>query len=386
MVATHATEKIWAVTHPDGRHSLAGFVKRTYRFDGGALSIADEQDPIAEGPDAVLDDDGEMIDLRDDTDLVAPKACTDVVVHGTVVLDEPATEQRISVAAGRSVRVLQLHGPRRVEIGRDGRVRFSSPERFERLALDAAHAYGGHDRQAQRLLAPWLDPYDEAAGPAAPRSVGTYAYPRNAAGCGYFIDVDRIRADGTPLPQIEDPQDRLRPASFFVPDAEHWMDAPIAANLGWVPHMCYPRIVRLVGPVLPSVSEQSARESTFPDGEDLGEPSPVGAGRVHPRAIQGAAPGLATERLRRDELVCLEGMVPDHPSLRFYLPGERPKMELLVPELDRPLSVEPVLQTLRIDLDRRCLSLTWCGAMRLATLVPEEQVEGCRVSSSWRRL
>jgi hypothetical protein len=278
-------------------------------------------------------------------------------------------------------------GPRRAEVSLSGKVRFTNPERFERLPLDHRLAYGGWDRFAQEVLAPWLDPLDDRIpATAMPRNVGTFSYPRNAVGCAYFIDVDRERADGAVLPQIEDPGDPLRSSSFFVPRPEAWIDAPISGSLGWVPHMCYPRMVRFLGALLPhDPPKRPIREATFADGDDLTKLEQLPAGRVHPRALQGASPGLAMERLRGDEMVSLQGLFPDHESLEIYLPREAPTIRIFPQGLEA-LDTEPVLQSLRIDLDRRCLSLTWCGTIRLVAHVDEDVLDQTALLIDWRSL
>jgi hypothetical protein len=363
-------------------------VKRSYalRSDGAALELAAAQDALRTEPELLLDDDGAMLDLLDDSDMVAPKPATDVVVSGTVRLDEAATRHRVAVAAGNSHRIIELVGERRASVPSQGAVRFSAPEPFEQLELHRRHAYGGHDVHAQlRLDGAYRMPNRRPPPGFVPSDIGIFAYPRNAIGTGYFIDLDRRRADGAALPRIEDPDDRLQPESFFVPTPEAWVDAPIAANLGWVPHSDFPRIARLLGPALACAEpNRPLREASFADGSDLAPLSQLSGQQVAPRALQGAAPGLACERLRGDELVVLEGLLADAPNARFLLPGEVPDIELLVPDVGAQ-STKAVLQTVRIDLDRGVVSLTWCGAMRLVAPASAEFLSQCAPKVRWRR-
>jgi hypothetical protein len=225
-------------------------------------------------------------------------------------------------------------------------VRFTPTESFTRVPLSPRFAYGGYDVWAQERLDPV--PRGLAASMSKPVT-GLYAYPRNHLGVGWFVDVDRFRADGASLPQIEDPSDPVLPDKLFVPTVTQWIDAPISASLGWVNHRNYPRMHRMVGSMVPyAPPEKSIREATFADGKDLLETwNPNGAG-VHPRAFSGAAPGLAVEHLRGNELVILENLHESVPRIEFSLPNEWPMMTLKPPDV-KAVDVVPVLQTLRLE-------------------------------------
>lgn len=301
------------VEGPDQKCWLAGVAKRTYRI-ADRLRLADEQEPIVVVPRMDLDTDGRLAKLLDDGDLVAPKIATDVVVQGTVRLPEPARRHIVAVAVGQNLRRLELLGPRRAAVNLRGAVTLPEPEPFETLTLDLDHAYGGYDGFAQLAFdggRAWLSP---GIAPRKPR--GVFAYPRNPTGRGYFIDLDRRRADGALLPAIEDVDDRLTPARFFRSRPRAWLDAPIPGNLGWVPYHAFPRCDRLTGVIVPrDPPTRSIRERAFADGDDLPHD-----GGIALRALQGAAPGLAAERLRGDELVILQGVFPECAERRFSLP------------------------------------------------------------------
>src|SRR5262249_6645373 len=150
------------------------------------------------------------------------------------------------------------------------------------------------------------------------KPVGIFAYPRHTAGTGYFIDIDRQRANGARLPQVEDPLDSLVPERFFVPVPEAWLDAPIPALTGWLPHAAYPRFVRYFGDRLPHLPPlRKIREIDLGCGNDLADLEPLGHGEIHPRALQGASPGFAQERLRGDELGILQNVVPEADQVKF---------------------------------------------------------------------
>jgi hypothetical protein len=370
------------VRNTDQSHSVAAIVKRTYAIasePNGKLTLADVQVPIRRVPDVA---EGGSAELLDDYDMSPPKIATDVVVMGHAHAPAGAREIHVSVAVGKMARRLSVIGARQAELRPDGAVRFTPPETFTRVPLSPRFAYGGYDAWAQERIAPV--PRGLAESVDMPL-MGLYAYARNEFGRGYFIDVDRHRADGVLLPQIEDPLDPLLPSRFFVPSADRWIDAPIAASLGWIHWACYPRMYRLGGTLIHHAPpEQPIRESTFPDGDDLLIPWTPQGGRIPPRSLNGASPGLACERLRGDELVILENLHPTLPKVQLYLPGETPVITLRPPDL-KTLSVTPVLQTVRIEPDEGRVSLTYCGALPLLAPVMRDWIERVELGVSWKK-
>lgn len=363
--------------------ALACVVKRTYAIDAsGRLSLADEQIPLTTDPEVELDGHGGHKLLSDDTDLGPPKVATDVVFTGSAYAAGRAVEIFAALAVGGSARRLRVTGERRVEVRADGSTRFSSPEPFERVAISFERAYGGYDEHAH-----WkLDPPSSDEIHRLKRPVGLFAYPRNSAGRGYFIDVDRRRAHGALLPQLEDPSDLLVPERFFVPSARAWIDAPLPGALGWLHHAWYPRIFRYAGPLYRhDPPSRPIREIALGEGDDLASPQRLALGVIHPRALQGAAPGLSRERLRGDELVILQHLHPTIDDLRFALPGEAPSFTLRPPDV-RAFQPKPTLQTVRIEPDSGRIALTWCGVVPLASGVDEDFLDECELEVSWSRL
>jgi hypothetical protein len=274
-------------------------------------------------------------------------------------------------------------GERRVEVSAGGEVRFSTPEPFESVPLSWDLAYGGYDAYAHDELDPPKRRNGKRVDPG-PRDEGVLAYPRNKVGRGYFIDVDRDRADGALLPQIEDPGDLLAPERLFVPSPRAWIDAPMPGGLGWVPHAWYPRMIRCLGAFLEyDPPARPIREAAFADGEDL--KGPFRKNEMLPRGLQGAAPGMACERLRGDEMVILRGMMPGQEDVRFNLPGERPRLTVRPPGAPKAFTPEAVLQTVKIDAKVGRVVLAWCGVVRLLGALSDEQLEGAEHTVNWGR-
>lgn len=382
MNGVHATETLGCAKSADGKLWLVCVGKRTYSFLGGKVRLADEQQPVLRDPDIEDDGHGRLRTLRDDMDLYPPKTATDVVVTGSAHSSTgPVRELPIAVAVGNNARVLKVVGERRVEVSLEGHVRFSDPVPFESLRLSWEAAYGGYDAYAHDELDPPLRRGGRRIEPS-PRDEGVFAYPRNKVGRGYFIDVDRDRADGELLPQIEDPADALSAARFFVPHPRKWLDAPVAAGFGWVAHSWYPRVMRAIGAFLEHDPPGAPiREMSFADGTDLARP--FRKNEVLPRVTQGAAPGLACERLRGDEVVLLQNLVRGEPGVRFSLSGERPRMDVRPPGSSKVFTPEAVLQTVRIDTDAGTVSLLWCGAVRLMAELTSEAMEQVAYRCMW---
>lgn len=374
---------------PERQPALACFARRTYAIEDGRLKLADIQEPLTQHPVAIVDDDSGSSYLEDDGDLIATKPATDVVVRGSAVARKPTRELFVAVAVGSSVRRLRVVGPRVAEVSR-GKVRFTEATAFERCELTPALAYGGHDLFAQNELeraadGRWLKQLPDDLRPA--RAAWLYQYPRNSAGRGFFIDVDRDRADGTQLPQVEDPSDLLTPERLFLPSPLAWLRAPVPGLMSWTEHSWYPRCARLMG-IAPDHDDPAPdapeRDTLFPDGGDLAEIRRSKRLRFHPRALQGAAPGLAAERLRGDETMLLENLHRRAASMRVELPGEIPRLRLTLPAF-KSYELAATLQTVRIDTDRDRVSLTWSGSIRLLHPATDDFVRGCTLDVTWRK-
>ncbi|HVY45387.1 MAG TPA: DUF2169 domain-containing protein [Minicystis sp.] len=379
------TPQLLAVAmNPDESYALVAVVKRTYAFasePAPKLTLSDEQVPIRTLPDLDL----HTKEYRDDVDALPPKGATDVVVMGTAHARTPTREILIAVAAGNIARQLRVTGERRAHVGADGAVRFSAAEPFELLELEDRAAYGGYDEDAQDALDPL--PADLRVQLAGNKPPALYAYARNPVGRAYFIDHERRRADGALLPRVEDPGDPLTPDRFFVPRAEAWIDAPIPGRLGWVHPARYPRLGRIAGGLLSSdAPTRPIRESTLGDGDDLPalrERAP--SSRPHPRFLQGAAPGLAAERLRGDELCILKNLHRAEAELRFSLPGEAPRASIRPPGL-KALTPSFVLNTLRFEPDQSRVSLTWVAAVPSAGPASRDYLRSMALELTWAKL
>ncbi|MGF1468182.1 MAG: DUF2169 domain-containing protein [Sandaracinaceae bacterium] len=202
--------------------SAFGVLKRTYRITTRGLEVGAPsplRDPLR-GPAP-----GSGWLWPHGSDLWPLKDATDVVVEGFAwaVGGRPVTEVRCGVRVGRRRKIACVRGRRRVE-GTSRRPRIGPPEPFVRVALDAAHAYGGIDRAVRD---PDAEPLRAALGHPG-------AYPRNPLGKGY-----RVAALGPgeelELPEVEDPADPLTIERLVTRDPRRWVHQPLPWTFGWQP-------------------------------------------------------------------------------------------------------------------------------------------------------
>lgn len=364
-------------------HELAVMTKRTYTIrPGRACTVCDEQPGLTTEP--VRDSSGA---LAADTDLYGFKPAADLVI--TALAHAPGGKRMEELEVGVDVGDRQVRarvvGDRTVRL-RGDTISFSRPEPFSELPLTYANAYGGVDRFARpaldaKLIDP-LAPYVSASLAQASWAI----YRRNAVGKGYLVE-HTPRMVGLELPNVEDPDDLLTPERLVVGDPYKWHRQPLPAGFGWFDLSWFPRSAHMgygVGrrvdapkptdPLLREVSLGYVEANVF-DRTDLRE-------AVSARMMCGASPALIFDRLAGDEDVCLYNMHPEHPELRFRLPGEQPRMSVR-PLTEQYKEAQPVLSTVVVDVEGGTVSLVWDG--RVASRYPHgaEQIAKVEYKVAW---
>jgi hypothetical protein len=241
-------------------------VKATFERDqAGRLVPAAEQVPIV----------GERLDTPFGvfhTEMYLRKDGVDICVLGTLRSARRERMRRVRLTVGPLVQELTVFGDRRW-VRRDGNLVPSDPERFEEMALDYEHAYGGqteHDHEA----VVWTD---------------------NPVGRGYYM-AETV-AEGGLLPNIEAAAEPLLRA---------WNDRPIVA--GWGP---YPMFWGL-----------RMREGLDVSNVTAGRPLP----KIRQRLNNNAHPSLIVPMLDQDAIISLQGLRDQ--DLSFELPRIRPTVEV----------------------------------------------------------
>lgn len=380
--------RVTSFSAADGKSYLCLTAKRAYSFRPGARA-----EPLAEA--APLLEEAEYIESKSadaerlvaDSDLFPGiKPATDVLVRGTAHSNKGAVSGfRAGVRVGPVSKIVQVWGDRTVEQGKDGALSFSAPRPIASLPLVWDHAYGGRDEHAEeRLYAPRgagaLSPRDER-----PSLMGSLTYPRNPAGRGFFVDIDRERMIGTLAPNLEDPADPVTPDRLGAPSYRAWIDCPAAACFEPIDAFTFPRAVFFI----PAAFDRPKRELYearigILTLEEIDRRMSSFDGRVDPRAFNSAPPGLAKARLAGGERVELMGMHPKQAVFEFDLPADAPKLVLEPPGV-RPREVAPTLQTVLVEPEQGRVTLTWAGTLEVAMPYPKEMVESMRHAVVWAR-
>lgn len=373
---------LFCVIDPAGTPHLAMVTKRVYQVHRGACRPLTEPPPFTEVPcHAASTNTGALDRLATDSDLFAPfKPSTDVLVSGMArSLRRPVRCLDTAVRVGALRKNVRVHGDRRIQLGAASRLRFSEPEPFETLPLVWDHAYGGRDLYAEDKLHPKKSSF--ARRPEPP--LGAIAYPRNPAGRGFFLDMDRERLLGAAVPNLEDPEDAVSPDRLLAKGSSDWSDRPMAACYEPVDWLSFPRVMLWLGvdyahPAVPLV--ELGRGALRP--EDLIERAP-GAPPA-PRVYNCAPAGLSGTRLEGGEAASVWNMHPRHETWELQLPRERPRL-LLAPLGCGAFELPAVLQTVLVEPDQDRVTLTWSGTLEVAAPYPEEMCQTMERAVRWER-
>jgi hypothetical protein len=382
---------------PTGKSYLSLLAKRTYRFRPGARAEpAREHQDIFEKP--VYEEStnpGAFHRLVHDTDRFGPeKPLTDVLVRGRAHSTRGATASLVAaVEVGAAKKQVRVVGNRNVALGMGGRVGFTKPEPFQSMPLTWDHAFGGRDAYAEAKLSDTGTAFGRsrqglaalAAGTNNPKEGGfSISYPRNIAGRGFFLDMDRERIDGASLPNLEDPSDPVVPERLLITDVLDWMDLPAAACFEPIDTFTFPRAVFMVphasNPPKRPLYELATGAILQADLDDTRFPKIP----PNPRLFNCAPAGLAVCRLLGGEHVKLLNLHPKHEVLEFDLPGERPRM-LLEPPGCPVAELSPLLSTISIEPEAQEVTLTWAGKIEVAAPFPAEVIQKVRHAATFGR-
>ena len=338
------TVRIVPGRNPAGEYGFSVIVKRTYRIVGDRKAERADQDGDLRQTDEYYDHgEPDWATVQHESELAPYKAATDVVVIGKAYAPHGVATPRMTVGVqvGQRQKLLTVTGDRRCVFRAGALPSFTEPEPFVDMEIRYERAYGGRD---------------EKSLPDVP-----FLYPRNFMGVGVVLRNVAEAVDGLPLPNIEDPQDLLRPERLLIEDPERWHEQPLPQGLGWRQRTWYPRSALLGSypPFLaPGTVTAEERMGLLPaDHVALAKQSRLKP--MHAEFANGASLGLTFTDLRGDEPVSLGGLTPDG-LLRLTLPGDTPAIGLDVGEGMRGLTV--ALHTVSIRPDDGELDLVWRGA------------------------
>jgi hypothetical protein len=318
-------------------------VKRTYDIvRGGRCTRAEADKKLIPGD--LHYGDPMSSTVKFESDFVPFKLATDVVLNGEARAPhgQRVTTLTVSLSIGPHRKDLLIIGDRVARYNGRRDPIFTDPQPFETMDLRYERAYGGVDIYSEPKM--------------------QYVYPRNHLGCGFAIENIQPSVENLPLPNIEDPTNRLTPQRLCVGQFKDWERQPVPQGFGWTLKMWHPR--SSYAGVLPADRpvEQELRKSYAilvpPAQRKLYEENPLPS--MDFRFFNGASPGLAVPFLSADESVELSNLDPQGRT-QFQLPGERPRIGLDIGgEVQEPAVV---LHTVMIRTDDRQLDLVWRGAV-----------------------
>lgn len=312
---------------PDRRTHLAVVVKATFRIPerpGGPAPLADVQRPILVADEPHGGD--PTASTREESDLVVHKPRADVIVVGCAHAPHrrPVAALDARLRVGRLDRTLRVIGDRRWQLSPiTGRATASDPAPFVSMPLVFERAFGGRPPE------------------------GGEPFPANPVGRGFIRELSPA-ADGTPLPNVEDPSQPVR----------EWDDHPPPAGWGVFGRAWRPRAG------LAGRSEERDPVSGL-------------AADFDPAFHNGAHPALHVPGyLTGSEPVELVGVAADGP-LRFELPGRSVRVALRTRAgagESPPRPVAAVLDTLVLAPDDGLFTLVWRASQPLS-MEPERALE-----------
>jgi len=377
----------------DGVRMGALLVKRTYKSEGGRLVPApdDEQNPVCLGDIPYAEVPPPLVSpLIAADESFAFKRMTDVVVQASAYAYEPrTTKTTVSFRFGKIEREILVYGDRSGDHDEKGKPCFSDPRPFDAIPIRWDHAYGGFDAWAfrRRGLAEIeaLKPKPEwELGRATP-----YHYPRNPAGCGFLLELDRETFEGLAIPNLEHPFAPLSPGRLAIGDPEYWLRGPLPACWDFQPLDWFPRCGYLG--MTPPYKDEGFAPAEITRGlaaKDLLSIKPflhvTRPSEYRVELMQAAAPGLTVPRIAPDERFVFTNLHPHKRTHTIDLPGEVPRV-LLELEPGRVTEGEPHLVTVVLRVDLAEVECLWSVRFPLPPALSEDDLlEATRVVQ-WKR-
>lgn len=332
---------------PDGAPILSVLGKRTFTFaNGKAATLAEEQQPFLEADEYHGKGKPQSDAVRVESDLVAYKPMTDVVILAKAHAPggRPAKTVDVGVQVGPARKIARVFGNRKAFVTGTG-IDFTEPEPFTEMAIDYSRAYGGKDEKS-----------DDAF---------QYVYMKNGVGRGFVIKDHPKAVQDLALPNIEDPQKLLTPGNLVVGSFDRWKLWPDPAGFGYVNKSFHPRFTLAGLPPEHWAQAEADRQQSLKKAPEVGtRPSATPAAvapMLNPLFFNGASKGLALPYLKGDETLKLAHLDKHHPQFAFTLPGIRPTAWIDVGE--GPEDMAMALHTVVVDMEKHLLTMVWRGCV-----------------------
>ncbi|HEV8320867.1 MAG TPA: DUF2169 domain-containing protein [Myxococcota bacterium] len=328
----------------DGSLQFGVVCKRTYRIAHGERARADEAQLPLFTADVYWEETEPLLSsLKHEADNVPCKPKTDVVVNARAYAPGGQPVEQMTVAVdveGVARKEILVVGDRFCTQPGGLTPSFSYPLPFDEMPLRYEYAYGGIDPEA-------------APGGGLP-------FPKNPVGTGFALGGPNAgpSVDGMPLPNLEDPRDRLTPERILVPH-DRLLETPQPAGFGWYGKGWLPRAAKAGVP--------RASRALWAEAHDFAGIEARGGEvrELDAEFFNGASPGLVLPLLRGDEWLALHGM--DRTGLcRFQLPCEGVRVALdLCKEGLRQVPMR--LTTVAVLREEDRLYQCWSGSVSYAS-------------------
>ncbi len=329
---------------PDGNWILSVLVKRSYLIKPDKACERTQAKKCVKGDSFYGDPKNTALEFE--SDLVPFKLATDIVFNGLAYV--PDTRRKVSkliasLIVGQYRKEILVIGDRTVVFNRLRPPTFTEPQPFIQMPIRYERAYGG------------IDIY------SVPNNA--YPYPRNPIGTGFVIKNTKASVQHLKLPNIEDPKAPLIPEKLIVGKFDSWTQQPEPQGLGWY-HKCYqPRAEKAGILPLDQIHADEMREaylSNVPKQEQADYDS-IQLPKMNFKFFNGASTGLSVPYLQGDEKVTLLNLDANQQRFSFWLPSDKPEINMDIGQGAKPLQV--VLHTLLIRQIDNQIDLVWRGAM-----------------------
>ncbi len=336
----------WLTTYttginPQSKPIISLLAKRCYTFSPGETKSLDDHPPFVENDKYEDESAPHASEVVSESELVAYKPFTDVVVTGRVFSPrgKKAYHLDASVQVGTLKKTVRVFGKREAKPRALRGIRIGDPVPFESVKISYRNAYGGLSRSKDGAI---------------------FSYYPNPIGVGFTLKGSFEEPNEIVIPQLEDPHSPITDENLVINRFEEWEQCPIPASFGWTRKNFYPRytFAGVYPEHLPQVNENAKKYFGQVDGGKI---------PTHDfRFFQGASQGLNNVSLIGNEAVSLTFLDPDHPKFEFALPGHTPVMTLDIG--DGPVQLQSALHTVVIDKDTNLLTMIWRGAFELENI------------------
>lgn len=370
---------------------LSVIVKKSYIVADNGLCTPMETLSIIESPQFYSANNG-LLEM--DSDLLASKLLTDLVIKGKARFYRPTYQFEVTVQIGNNKISILAIGKRKSYLNSQKEIKFTSPELVSEIPLRYDFAYGGIDTESEKLNFPL--PSEEILE-LIPKNLDIYAnslyrYQRNPCGKGFIVEKNEKSFENFELPNLEDPQDLLTPETLLVNDVNRWHEMPLPRCTDWVSHDWFPRIgyidlldvFKKKPKTLKEIQHGWAnldldRESAFiPDIK----PDILSKNKMNLRFMNGASLGLQLPYIKPGEKIKLTNIHPKHSEFVITLPNEYPSI-WVDGRKGKLLPTKPVIHTVVIEPDENRLSIVWRGSAPSLRPYHEEELKTMPYKVEW---